>query len=84
MPYVNVGALVDGVRPKTKKALKEAVLSNLDKVRFDPTGAFDPKDPIDPDELTQGVTLVVTGPDPYTARKWYANVVRVNGSVRVT
>lgn len=37
MAYVNVGAYVNGVRPKTKKALKEAMANAPETVQFDRT-----------------------------------------------
>lgn len=70
----NYGAWVNNERPKTKKALGEALATNPDSVRFDDTTAFGPG---------AGLTCradglissdVVVGPCPYTNRKWYANI----------
>ena len=77
MSYENVGAYVDSKRPKTKKALREALNSNPDSVVFDATSVFTHViGSIQANNLPEGVTLTVVGPDPYTLRKWYASVTR--------
>ena len=63
-----------GERPKTKKALKEAMRDDPASVVFDPTAAFGTQEFIRGDDVPSGVVLVVVGPDPYTKRTWYANV----------
>lgn len=78
MAYVNVGAKVNGERPRTKKALKEAMAAHPETVLFDRTAAFEGRGPIRGDELPED-TLQVVGPDPYTNRKWYASIK--NGKV---
>jgi hypothetical protein len=77
MGYENVGARVNGERPKSKKALKEAVRDNPGSVTFDPTSLFTTALEdfrADRGNDWHGVILTVTGPDPYTSRKWYATV----------
>jgi hypothetical protein len=76
--FVNTGAYVSGSRPRTKKALREAVASAPQTVTFDSTAALGPGagrtfSASDPEDIGTAV-LVVTGPDPYTKRNWYANV----------
>ena len=87
MSYVNTGAFVDGKRPSSKKALREAVATGL-YVAFDVTGAFGPLagDVLHaPWSRSIGThTLSVVGPDPYRKRSWYASVtVKPDGSLRV-
>jgi hypothetical protein len=88
MAYINVGAFVNEERPRTKKALREALASAPDTVWFDQTSAFlapgwDPR--IHLDGLEPGVTLTVVGPDPYRDRRWYASVTRDRaGKIRVS
>lgn len=85
MSYVNVGAWVDGKRPKTKKALKEALASSPADTVFDPTSTFDQQlSNLDGTKIPAGVRLQVTGPCPFTSRKWYATVEMLNGKVRIT
>ncbi|MFJ1700443.1 hypothetical protein ACIOHC_36230 [Streptomyces sp. NPDC088252] len=78
MGYINVGAYIDGERPKTKKALTDALANNPGSVRFDRTSPLDGSDgkAIAGDAIPETDTLTVTGPDPYTSRKWYASVKR--------
>ncbi len=84
MAYVNVGAFVDGKRPATKKALREAMASDPSSVSFDTTSPFDGGRVIHPATEAFREILQVTGPDPFTSRKWYASVKIVSGKVRVT
>lgn len=77
MSYVNVGAAVNGRRPASKKALKEALRDAPATVEFDSTAMMGPRagEVISATvEDVAGYTLSVTGPDPYTARNWYASV----------
>lgn len=87
MSYVNCGAYVNGERPKSKKALKDALKGGASyNVRFDVTSLFDAntRSSYLSNDIPNGVSLSVCGPDPYTLRKWYATVTTVNGNVKVT
>lgn len=85
--YINVGAYVNGTRPKSKKALKDALKAAPATVAFDGTAAF-PGMPgygerYRGDAIPTGVILSVCGPDPYRARGWFGNVsVKADGSVK--
>lgn len=75
MTFVNVGAKVDGVRPKTKKALREALKADPRSVVFDNTSDMGPQlVGINGANVPVEYTLQVVGPDPYTKRNWYASV----------
>lgn len=80
MARINAGAFVEGARPKSKKALKDALTSGA-HVEFDLTSAFEHG------TLTAagiGNDMVdVVGPDPYSKRTWYATVTVVNGKIKV-
>lgn len=80
MNHINVGAYVDGVRPKTKKALKEAVKAGK-HVEFDGTALRDEGNryTVQHTIANQNDVLQVTGPNPYRDRRWYATVK--NGKV---
>jgi len=88
---MNVGCYIDGKRSATKKALKEALNGDSDRVRFDPTSMFDDQTQFTATEYRDNVnsgktaaSLSVVGPDPYTSRKWYATVyVDRNGKIKV-
>lgn len=83
MSYINVGARPaihatgpNGLRPKqikTKKALRELLSQDLTSVEFYGTSPFTPFRGTVQD-IQSGTVLTVTGPDPYTARKWGASI----------
>ena len=86
MTYINVGvyASADMERVRTKTALKKMIKEDPASVTFDRTSAFE-RGFINASEIPQGDTLVVVGPDPYTARNWYANVVKTaTGTIKVS
>jgi hypothetical protein len=75
MTYMNVGAYVDGVRPKTKKALREALQANPESVTFDGTSPFGPQHAdLTGTHIPADLALSVVGPEPATTRNWYATV----------
>jgi len=88
MAYVNAGAYVNGIRPASKKALKEAIRDAPGTVHFDCTDAYGTHAgyniPAEAEKIGKQDTIQVTGPDPYTARKWYAAVsVNAKGTITV-
>jgi hypothetical protein len=83
MAYINVGARVSGVRPASKAALRRALKEAPASVAFDGTSALGPQFDGGVEELSEDITLSVCGPDPYTSRKWWANVARkADGSIK--
>lgn len=86
MAFENVGAYIGNSRPKTKKALREAI-ANLGEteVYFDTTSPFSTTSGYSLSQIPVGVKLSVVGPDPHTKRSWYATVSRdANGLVTIT
>lgn len=84
--YVNVGAKYrsNGSDIPTKKALREAIQTKADDVVVYGTSDFAPFTG-SADDLVIGVKYQVTGPNPYTNRKWYATVERLStGQIKVT
>jgi hypothetical protein len=73
----NYGVFVNGRRPKSKKAIKEAIADGT-SVRFENTSMHGGDDVIVRDgvildgTLPRGMTIV--GPCPYTDRKFYGQV----------
>lgn len=82
MAFIGVGAYVNGKRPASKKALRDALTQDPTSVTFDGTSPFEPYYG-DVTQLQAGDTLQVTGPCPHTKRNWYANVKIVGGNVKV-
>ena len=78
MTNINTGAYVNGERPKSKKALREALQDAPHTVQFDGTSPLSPDGGRNyrADEVPEGFVLTVCGPDPYTRRNWWANVSR--------
>lgn len=60
-----------GANYKTKKELKEHIGKPL---RYIETSMFGP-------EYKPDGNLTVVGPDPYTNRKWYANIIMKHGLI---
>lgn len=67
------GIFVDGKRPQSKKAVKEAVASFPERVRIEATSLFGNEYDGRVSEAPQG-TYTFVGPDPYTSRKFYGNL----------
>lgn len=68
------GIYVNGARPKSKKAVKEAVAANPESVRVERTSVFG-------NEYDGPLTgapvgkITFVGPDPYRARNFYGTIV---------
>lgn len=80
------GVYVAGWHPKTKKALREAVVGGERDITFEPTSPFQRPEWVSIDMIEAGEvgTVYVVGPDPFTDRRWYAQVVRTKtGKVTV-
>lgn len=75
MSYVNVGVrnIEDHSDIPSKRALLALLATNPEKVDFYGTSDFTPFSGNGYD-LVIGVNYQVTGPNPYTNRKWYATV----------
>lgn len=72
---------------KTKAALKREIADKATNVTLYVTDTFGPNagNSFLSDELPIGVKFTVTGPNPYTSRKWYATVEKLpNGTVKVS
>jgi hypothetical protein len=69
------GIYVGGQRAKTKKALKEACKTDAHTVELEATSVFGNEYEGVLAEAPDG-TYTVVGPDPYTARNWYANITK--------
>jgi len=74
------GIFIHYERVKTKSALKRAVAINPDFVQLEATslhgGEYDGRLSEAPDG-----TFYVVGPDPYTNRKWYAQITKRGTSI---
>lgn len=80
----NVRATFDGERVRTKTELKLAAKNHPGGLKFFSTSAFNIGSVWYGDELTTEDHLIVVGPDPYTDRRWYANITYRNGKLVVS
>lgn len=77
------GIFVNGKRPKSKKEVKEAVAQDASKVRLEATSIFGNEYDGSVSNAPDG-TYTFVGPDPYTARNFYGNVVKNGGKIKVS
>lgn len=82
--FYNCGCYNHQRRIQTKKALKEALRENTSSVYFDGTSMHDTVPGYRGNEIPEGVTLSVVGPDPFTKRTWYALVKRNGDGLKVS
>jgi hypothetical protein len=77
------GIFVNHVRCATKKALREAVAAKPAAVSLEATSVFG-NEYDGPLDLAPDGTYTVVGPDPYTSRRWYANIKKTGDSLVVS
>jgi hypothetical protein len=78
------GIFLNYRRPKSKKEIKEAVLSNPRSVSAEATSMFggDFDGPII--NLADGQSITFVGPDPFTSRKFYGSITRKGDVFKVS
>ncbi len=84
MAFINVGARLGISDIPTKKALKDAISANPEKVVLYGTSMFDQDRSYKMDDLVEGIKYTVVGPNPYTSRKWYATVELTAKGIKVS
>lgn len=77
------GVFVRGSRPKTKKAIKEAVIEAPSRVSLEATSMFGNEYDGPVSEAPDG-TYTFVGPNPYTDRRFYGNIVKKGDFIKVT
>ena len=78
------GIFIDGQRPKSKKAIKEALAANPERVRIEHTSMFSSQGHVGALDLTAGEKVDFVGPDPYTKRNFYGTIARTRDGFKVT
>lgn len=76
------GVFVGHQRCPTKKHLKEVAESQPEHVQLEATSVFGNEYDGYLDDAPDG-TYTVVGPDPYTSRKWYANINKRGDTITV-
>lgn len=70
------GIFINGLRPKSKKAVKEAIATAPETVLVESTSMFSASGNMHLASLAMGKRYDFVGPDPYTSRKFYGTIVR--------
>jgi hypothetical protein len=78
------GIFLDGKRPKSKKAIVEAVRDNPTSVEIEPTSWFGNEYGGLAVGLAEGQKVYFVGPDPHKSRKFYGQIVNKAGKLRVS
>jgi hypothetical protein len=76
------GVFVNGQRPASKKAVREAIAANPEVVVLEATSFFGNEYDGPVSEAPDGRYDIV-GPDPYTKRNFFGNVIVKAGKVTV-
>lgn len=76
------GIFLNMDRPRSKKAIKEAVSSGHPAVNLEATSMFG-NEYDGPLRTAPDGTYTFVGPDPYTSRKFYGTITKSNGKVTV-
>jgi hypothetical protein len=76
------GLFIDGERPKSKKAVKEAIAAGVATVRVEATSWFGNEYDGNLAYAPDGAIAFV-GPDPFTKRNFYGTIVVSNGKATV-
>jgi hypothetical protein len=71
---VSDGIFIEGRRPKTKKQVHEAIAAGARiEVELTRLGC---EETLDASQLVADRVYYIVGPDPYTKRSWYGQLVR--------
>lgn len=76
------GIFVDGQRPKSKKAVREAVADNPNRVRLEATSIFGNEYDGSVASAPDGFYTFV-GPDPARARNYFGNIDKKGEKIKV-
>lgn len=77
------GIWVNWNRPKSKKAVKEAIASNPEGVSLEATSFFGNEYDGPITEMPENKMVFVVGPDPARDRRFYLNITRVGDKFKV-
>jgi hypothetical protein len=70
------GIFIKGVRPKSKKQIREAALASPHSVRIEATSMFGNEYGGPATEMPEDATIYFVGPDPYHKRNFYGTITR--------
>jgi hypothetical protein len=70
------GVFIQGQRPKSKKAIKEALANSPNSVTWEATSLFGNEFGGYASDMPEGRPIHFVGPDPYRKRNFYGSAVR--------
>lgn len=77
------GIWINGERPKSKKAIREAIESNPATVDVEATSWHGDEYGGSLSDAPDGTMIVFVGPDPYRNRKFYGTITKFNGELHI-
>ena len=82
------GLFINGQRPKSKKAVREALVQDPTSVRIEATSMFGDGYGGEyagrASDAPIGVPIYFVGPDPYTRRNFYGQLIRTERGFKLT
>lgn len=78
------GIFIEGRRPKSKKAVREAIAADSRTVRIEATSWFGNEYSGPASNLPSNYTVHFVGPDPHTKRSFYGTLKWKNGKLSVS
>lgn len=78
------GIYIDGRRPKSKKAIKEAVAASPEQVEAEATALIGHEFSGSIVNMPEGEKVAFVGPDPYRDRKFYGTITKRGGKLVVS
>ncbi len=77
------GIFINGERPRSKKAIREALEINPAFVRAEATSLHGSEYDGPLDQAPEGTMITFVGPDPYNSRKFYGTITKFNGEIHI-
>jgi hypothetical protein len=77
------GIYVNGQRPKSKRAIKEALAADPRNVLIEATSVFGNEWQGRAADMPEGMRVNFVGPCPHTSRKFYGTISKAGGRLRV-
>lgn len=77
------GIFINGKRPPSKKAVKEAIAVNPASVRLEATSFFGNEYDGPVTEMPLNKMVAFVGPDPATKRNFFGNITRTEKGIKV-
>lgn len=77
------GIFVNGLRVKSKRAIKEAIVNGTPHVDLEATSFFGNEYEGDVRNMPEGETIYFVGPNPHSDRRFYGTITRKGDKITV-